>query len=145
MGISVTEAYIDAENFNDKICDKNPAYFTSCNPVYLFTNDNPEDILSNMNLNGKLISVTGSFDHQLNAILMGAKNITSFDINNIAKYFAELKLQAIKHLSYEEFMDFYKIRKRIGKKFKCDAIFNNLDKNVVYKLCNDMDYSLLFD
>ena len=43
----------------------------------------------------------------LEAILHGAKNITSFDINRLAPYGLELKWAAIQALSYEEFLSFY--------------------------------------
>ena len=43
--------------------------------------------VSNLDLTDGLLSVTASFDHQLNAVLMGCNDIRSFDINKIAKYF----------------------------------------------------------
>lgn len=53
------------------------------------------------------LMVTGSGDQILEAILHGAKNITSFDINRLAPYGLELKWAAIQALSYEEFLSFY--------------------------------------
>ena len=88
MMLSVTQAMLDAEEYMYHVGGgKNQAFFTTCNPVYLFTNDHPFDILSNLDLSGSLLSVTSSFDHQLNAILMGCKDIRSFDINRNSKYF----------------------------------------------------------
>lgn len=143
--LSVTQAMLDAEEYMYHVGGgKNQAFFTACNPVYLFTNDHPFDILSNLDLSGSLLSVTSSFDHQLNAILLGCKDIRSFDINRNAKYFAELKIEAIKQLSYEEFKEFYKLYRRLGKKIKCDAIYKNLDRKVVSKLCESMDYTMGF-
>lgn len=144
MGTSVTIANLDADLFFEKVGSKNQAYFSPCNPVYLFTNDNIKPMLEHMNLDGKLLSVTASFDHQLNAILLGCKDITSFDLNSMAKYFSELKKEAVKKLSYEEFMNFYKLRRRIGKKIKCEATYKNLDKETIYRLCEDMDHTLAY-
>ncbi len=144
MGTSVTEANLDADLFFEKVGSKNQAYFSTCNPVYLFTNDNIKPMLENMNLDGKLLSVTASFDHQLNAILFGCKDITSFDLNSMAKYFAELKKEAVKQLNFEDFKEFYKLHRRLGKKLKCEATFKNLDKDVVYKLCENMDHTLAY-
>lgn len=144
MGTSVTEANLDADLFFEKVGGKNQAAFSPCNPVYLFTNDNVKPMLEYMNLDGPLLSVTSSFDHQLNAILLGCKDITSFDLNSMAKYFAELKKEAVNKLSYEEFMDFYKLYRRIGKRIKCDATYKNLDKNTVEKLCLDMEHALAY-
>ena len=49
MATSITDSYVDADCFNEKICYKNQAYFTNCNPVYLFTNDNVKPLIENMN------------------------------------------------------------------------------------------------
>ena len=55
-----------------------------------------------------ILIVTGSGDQVLEAILHGAKNITCFDINFLAKYGCELKLASVQALDYEEFISFYK-------------------------------------
>lgn len=144
MILSVTHAMLDAEEYMYHVGGKNQAFFTTCNPVYLFTNDKPLDILNNLDLGGSLLSVTASFDHQLNAILLGCKDIRSFDINRSAKYFAELKIEAIKQLSYEEFKEFYKLHRKLGKKLKCDAIYKNLNSKTVSKLCENMNYTMGF-
>ena len=145
MILSVTQAKLEAEEYMYHVGGgKNQAFFTACNPVYLFTNDNPIDILSYLDLSGSLLSVTASFDHQLNAILLGCKDIRSFDINRNAKYFAELKIEAIKQLSYEEFIEFYKLYRKLGKKIKCDSIYKNLDGKIVSKLCENMNYTMAF-
>lgn len=54
-----------------------------------------------------LLMVTGSGDQVLEAVLHGAKDITCFDINILAKYGCQLKIAAVKALSYEEFITFY--------------------------------------
>ena len=77
------------------------------NSIYLFTTENIAGYMKELDLtNKKIITVTGSSDHIVNAILKGCLDITTFDINLLAKYYMDLKLCAIKELSYIEFLDF---------------------------------------
>lgn len=55
----------------------------------------------------KSLIVTGSGDQALEAILYGAKEIHSFDINALAKHGSALKFAAIEALEYNEFCAFY--------------------------------------
>ncbi len=55
-----------------------------------------------------ILMVTASGDQILEAVLHGAKNITCFDINRLAKYGCELKVAAVLALKYDEFISFYK-------------------------------------
>jgi len=75
--------------------------------IYPFTTENIAGYMKILDLtNKKIITVTGSADHIINAILKGCKDITTFDINPLTKYYMDLKLSAIKYLSYEEFLNF---------------------------------------
>ena len=49
---------------------------------------------------------TSSGDHQLEAILKGITDITNYDINKLAKYFAKLKFAAIKSLKKDEYIKY---------------------------------------
>lgn len=49
------------------------------------------------------VTVTGSGDAVLDLFMNGANKIVSFDINKMAKFWAELKLIAVKHLNYHEY------------------------------------------
>ena len=53
--------------------------------------------------NKKVLSVTSSGDHMLNAILNGTTDITCFDINHFCKYYAALKVAMIKYYKYYDF------------------------------------------
>lgn len=55
----------------------------------------------------KCLIVTGSGDQSLEAILYGATEIHSFDINALAKYGSALKFASIEALDYAEFCVFY--------------------------------------
>lgn len=77
------------------------------NSIYSFTTENIAGYMSKLDLTDKkIITVTGSSDHIINAILRGCLDITTFDINPLTKYYMDLKLSAIKELSYNEFLDF---------------------------------------
>lgn len=76
------------------------------NSIYLFTTENIAGYMKNLNLhNKKVITVTGSGDHVINAVLKGARKITTFDVNPLTKYYLDLKLAAIKDLSLDEFKE----------------------------------------
>ena len=77
------------------------------NSIYPFTSENIAGYMKNLNLtNKKVFTVTGSTDHILNAVLQGVTDITSFDINPLTKPYMDLKISAVKNLSYEEFIQF---------------------------------------
>lgn len=85
--------------------------FSGYTPVYPF---NTEDISSvfkkrrNYIENGSILTVTGSGDALLDLFLNGANEVTCFDTNGSAKYYAKLKFCAIKSgLSYEEYLEFF--------------------------------------
>lgn len=151
MELSKHEAVTDAQLFYNKQYLHNRVLlytdiFNWIDAVYLFTNENLPFILQNSNLNGKILTVTASLDHALNAILMGAKEIKMFDINSIAKYFAELKMQAVKKLSYEDFLKLYKIKPTFSGDLKL-RLRNNINSQIVYDLCLDMEdsYACFFE
>lgn len=76
------------------------------NSIYLFTTENIAGYMKDLNLhNKKVITVTGSGDHVINAVLKGARKITTFDVNPLTKYYLDLKLAAIKYLSLDEFKE----------------------------------------
>ena len=76
------------------------------NSIYPFTSENIAGYMKYLNLTGKkVITVTGSTDHILNVILQGAAEITTFDINPLTKPYMDLKISALKNLSYEDFIN----------------------------------------
>ena len=78
------------------------------NSIYPFTTENIAGYMGDLDLNNKkIITVTGSADHIINAILKGSKEITTFDVNPLTKYYMDLKLASIKELSYEDFLDIF--------------------------------------
>lgn len=78
------------------------------NSIYLFTTENIKGYMNDLDLtNKKIITVTGSSDHILNTILKGTKKILTFDVNILTKYYMDLKLEAIKKLEFEEFINMF--------------------------------------
>lgn len=75
------------------------------NSIYPFTSENIAGYMKDLDLTGKkVITVTGSTDHILNAVLQGATEITTFDINPLTKPYMDLKISALKNLSYKNFI-----------------------------------------
>lgn len=71
--------------------------FTRCSPAYLATNENQAAALENFEVKDKdVLCVTSSGDFALNALSLGARKVTTFDINKFAKYVLELKVATVK-------------------------------------------------
>lgn len=83
----------------------------------------------------KALLPTSSGDHILEAMLSGITDITCYDINNLAKYFAKLKLGAIKSLSKEEFLNY--MYEDLLNKEVLNYIKDNLDDNT-YLFWNEL-------
>lgn len=104
--------------------------------LYTFTNENIKGYYDLLDFKDKnVLTVTASGDHALNALLKGAKNVETFDINPLAKYFVELKCAAIKSLDYEEFLLFFnKIEDSFwsarSKYFFNEKIYNKIKDNL---------------
>ena len=75
--------------------------FESADEIYACTNE--ELFLYPNDETKKVLSVTSGGDHILNAILNGATDICSFDINRFCKYYSDLKIAMIKKYPKEEF------------------------------------------
>lgn len=79
--------------------------------VYPFSNENLNDLFKNLDIFNKRIAVVGSSgDQVLYGIAHGAKDITLIDGNSMALPHTELKLAAIKNLSFEQFKDFFSVQ-----------------------------------
>ena len=78
---------------------------------------------------------TSSGDHQLEAILHGITDMTNYDINKLAKYFAKLKFAAIKSLKKDEYIKY--MYEDILNKEILSYIKENLDDNI-YQFWNEL-------
>lgn len=95
--------------------------------TYPFTTENISGYIGNFNLkNNSLLTTGSSGDQALNAILLGAKDITILDINIFTAYYYYLKMAAILELRYNEFLDFFRY-KNYPKVFKDNPLVFNKD------------------
>ena len=110
--------------------------------LYPFTNENIKGYYSKINFKNKnVLTVTASGDHALNALLLGANCVETFDSNPLAKYYSELKIAGIKSLSLEEFILFF-----YNKSFKTNKYF--FDKDIYIKKtsgCLKSEYKEFWD
>lgn len=76
--------------------------------IYHFTTEMIKGYFEKISFKNKdILTVMASGDHALNAILLGAKKVDTFDVNPLAVYYFKLKEAAIKSLSLEEFKSFF--------------------------------------
>jgi hypothetical protein len=102
---------------------------TKCSKIYPFTTENLSGYFNQLDFKDKkVLTVTGSGDHALNAILLGASEVHTFDINRYAKYHLNLKKAAIEVLDYGKFLSFFHVFKG-----------SNLNKETYFKLRDILD------
>lgn len=76
--------------------------------IYLFTTENIAGYMKNIDLVDKnVITVTGSSDHIFNAVVKGAKRITTFDVNPHTEDYLYLQVAAFDRLDYKEFLNMF--------------------------------------
>ena len=92
--------------------------FNANGPVYAFSNEALNQYMKNYDFKGKsILASLGSGDFALNAYLLGAKEVETFDINQYTYYFYQLKKALIMKYSYEDFCTLIKNPQDIFKKF----------------------------
>lgn len=127
-----------------------PKDFSYISPIYKTTNENiSKEAYSNSLYNKRrVLSIIGSGDQILNAILFGTKEIVGIDVSTFPKYFLLLKFAAINNLSKEEYIKYFynsffdsfdvtyynKIRCSLEKNTKIfwDSIYNNYETDSIY-------------
>ena len=96
----------------------NPKSNSTTRRIFPFTNENLDEVFYGKRLKGKRIATVGSsFDQALQAILHGCKDITHLDANPLSQPYAELKLSAIKNLTFDEFVDFFDADNMLDHKY----------------------------
>jgi len=83
--------------------------FNAFSMVYRGTNEaiSSEEYKKLLKDRDKTLTITASGDQLINSILFGSRDITCVDISRFAKYYAKLKLGAIKSLDREEYLRFF--------------------------------------
>ena len=93
--------------FASEVEDERKRNFTLEN-IFGFSNEDLQHLFSHLPVQDKRVATVGSSgDQVLNAIDYGAKEVTFIDGNPYAIPAVELKLSAIKNLSYDEFMEYW--------------------------------------
>lgn len=112
--------------------------------IYKTTNEDVSIYQHLFNNKNSLMSVIGSGDQILNAILAGIYDIHCCDISVFPKYFLELKVAAIKALSQEEYMLYFfgVLNEESYEKVRCylnndalkfwDSLYNFFDDREIY-------------
>ena len=130
--------------------------FSKYDRVYPFTTESIRYYMKDLS-NKSVLSVASSGDHAIEAYAHGAKSVDTFDLNVFTNYYQELKIEALKQLSFEEFHSmftneghgendeetfdiFNKIRNQLSK--KTIEIFEYIIKTYVYD--NDMLNNYMF-
>jgi hypothetical protein len=81
---------------------------TAQSPMYIYATEMVSSYYKNLGVKGKkILSIVGSGDQIIDAYYFGAKEVVGFDINQRAFFMLDLKFQAIKILSYREFLKFF--------------------------------------
>lgn len=105
--------------------------FSSVGEVYKWTNEFLDIYPKNDLENKKVLTVTGSGDHALDAIYKGAKEIDSIDINIFAKYVSALKIAMIKSFDFTTFSEKYEAFTNQSI-YNCYSIMKTIDNISLY-------------
>jgi len=105
--------------------------FGNYSRIYNMTTENISGFLNNYDLKDKrVLTVAGSGDQRLNAYLLGASDVTCFDVNPFCELHLRLKDTAIKILNYDDFVKFFGL-------FDLRTFF---DRNIFNELSSYLDY-----
>jgi len=98
--------------------------------IYRFSNENITSFNSLYNFeNANILSVLGSGDQYFAGILNGAFDIELYDINSFAWYYFVFKFYCISVLSYEDFFDYFVLKKLDDRKY-----FNKVKSYLPYDI-----------
>lgn len=114
--------------------ENNTTPFYSFDEIYFKTNENLHEYEIDSLKDKKVLTVTSSADHALYAILKGATNIYSFDINRFTKLYSNLKVSMIKALEYQDFITTLMKLKNDNKE---DNVF---ERYIIDKVKNYLSY-----
>lgn len=101
---NILQRFLNGASYNK---EESITGFPRVGEVYKWTNEFFDIYPKNDLENKKVLTVTGSGDHALDAIYKGAKEIDSIDINIFAKYVSALKIAMIKSFDFTTFSEKY--------------------------------------
>lgn len=86
--------------------------------VFSFSNENLNEIFKHRRLKNKRVATVGSSgDQVLYSILKGCRDVTCIDADPYTQPYTELKLAAIKNLTFEEFLDYFRYDNILNHKY----------------------------
>ena len=80
--------------------------FTEFSKIYPTSNENLKEYVKDL-YHKRVLCVSSSGDHLLNALNQGAFEIDTFDINRYSPLFQELKMEAIKYLEPQDVLNYF--------------------------------------
>ena len=121
------------------MCGGKIGYYSEFSKIYPFTTENISGYINYFDFQNKsLLTVGSSFDQVLNAYMCGARDITLYDINPYAKYYAYLKIASVISLDYQGFENFFFIH--ANKSFYNTKMFNSELFNKIKPILKCLDY-----
>ena len=115
--------------------------FSEYSLCYKFSNENLSGYYPKFNIkDGNVLTVCGSGDQVLSALLYGATSVDCFDTNILTYYNLMLKAYSIKYLSFEDFFSFFGLSHPCDKKSFYDSFKDKIDNEDVR-----IFFDLLFD
>ena len=110
--VSNESIYVDifmARGIIKGVVNNNSLDFSSISPIYKTTNEtiSHKEYIDAIKCRERVLSIIGSGDQIINAILFGSKDIVGVDISSFPKYFLALKLAAIQSLTKEEYLEYF--------------------------------------
>ena len=152
---NLSEDIDNAKAVIDKKIDNSSFAFNEFFPIYKSTNECISHIpyMDSLKNKDRVLSVIGSGDQIINAILFGTNDIVGIDISTFPKYFLPLKLAAIKVLEKNTYLEyFYGIKEMPFQDKYYEIIRNELDENTkmfwdfLYNYSNNLyDTHLFYD
>ena len=79
---------------------------STTNQIYVFTNENLTNFFKNVGKIDRVATVGSSGDQAIYSIYKGAKEVDLIDLNIMTKVFVDLKIAAIRALTFSEFRKF---------------------------------------
>ncbi len=132
---------IKMDNCNDRYAwlKKSDAYgrISQC---YAFSNEDLNWYYPLFNIrDNDILTVCGSGDQVLSAILYGAKSVDIFDSNKLCYYHLLLKISAIKSLDFKDFIKFYTLANFKEERIDyCNVIEKNISDDSVRSFWNQI-------
>lgn len=76
-------------------------------PIYRFSTENLIYFNDLQVANRKVLTIGGSYDHCIDLVLLGAKEVHNIDVNVCAQYYGNLKKIGLTHFTFEQFNNFF--------------------------------------